>query len=363
MSTVFTRIVDLERAGKDPMKDKAGREIDYMRISITDRCNLRCKYCMPDDIETTDMANLLTYEEIVKVTEMAASLGIRHIRLTGGEPLVRRGCVDLVKKIKNVSGIDTVGMTTNGVLLAEYAKDLKEAGLDSVNVSLDTLDAAEFQRLTGRNELKAVLAGIGAVQEVEIPVKINTVHYKNLNWRAVLAYADERQIPLRFIEMMPIGYGAAYTGGSNEELFRQIGECYGNASEAGTVRNLESEKNSAYIPELLCAEEKHQAQKYGAGPAVYYRFPGLNMDVGFISALHHKFCSSCNRIRLTSEGYLKLCLCYEKGVDLRAVLRNPGKERTLQEVMKKAIFEKPAEHCFEQVSEMTEHNAMVRIGG
>ena len=318
------------------MKDKAGREIDYMRISITDRCNLRCKYCMPGDIETTDMANLLTYEEIAKVTETAASLGIRHIRLTGGEPLVRRGCVDLVKKIKNISGIDTVGMTTNGVLLAEHARVLKEAGLDSVNVSLDTLDETEFQRLTGRDELKAVLAGIGAAQEVEIPVKINTVHYKNLDWRAVLAYADERQIPVRFIEMMPIGYGAAYTGKSNEELFRQIEDCYGSASEAG---------------------------KHGAGPAVYYHFPGLNIEVGFISAIHHKFCESCNRIRLTSEGYLKLCLCYEKGVDLRAVLRDPEKGQALQEVMKKAILEKPVEHCFEQISEMTEHKAMVRIGG
>lgn len=336
MSTVFIRTVDLERAGKDPMKDKAGREIDYMRISITDRCNLRCKYCMPGDIETTDMANLLTYEEIAKVTETAASLGIRHIRLTGGEPLVCRGCVDLVKKIKNISGIDTVGMTTNGVLLAEHARALKEAGLDSVNVSLDTLDETEFQRLTGRDELKAVLAGIGAAQEVEIPVKINTVHYKNLDWRAVLAYADERQIPVRFIEMMPIGYGAAYTGKSNEELFRQIEDCYGSASEAG---------------------------KHGAGPAVYYHFPGLNIEVGFISAIHHKFCESCNRIRLTSEGYLKLCLCYEKGVDLRAVLRDPEKGQALQEVMKKAILEKPVEHCFEQISEITEHKAMVRIGG
>ena len=343
------------------MKDKAGREIDYLRISITDRCNLRCKYCMPGDIETTDMENLLTYEEIVQVT--AAALGIRHIRLTGGEPLVRRGCVDLVEKIKNVSGIETVGMTTNGVLLAEYAKALKEAGLDSVNVSLDTLDETEFQRLTGRDELNAVLAGINAAKEAQIPVKINTVLYQHLDWKSILDYTNRVQIPVRFIEMMPIGYGAAYTGGSNEELFRQIEECYGNASEAGTVRSREGEKYSADIRDLLCMQEKQQSGKHGAGPAAYYRFPGLNMDVGFISAMHHKFCRSCNRIRLTSEGYLKLCLCYEKGVDLRAVLRDPGRKQTLQEVMKEAIFEKPAEHCFEQVSEMTEHNAMVRIGG
>ena len=345
------------------MKDKAGREIDYLRISITDRCNLRCKYCMPGDIETTDMENLMTYEEIVQVTETAAALGIRHIRLTGGEPLVRRGCVALVEKIKNVSGIETVGMTTNGVLLAEYAKALKEAGLDSVNVSLDTLDETEFQRLTGRDELNAVLAGINAAKEAQIPVKINTVHYQHLDWKSILDYTNRVQIPVRFIEMMPVGYGAAYTGGSNEELFRQIEECYGNASETGTVRSREGEKYSADIRDLLCMQEKQQFGKHGAGPAAYYRFPGLNMDVGFISAMHHKFCRSCNRIRLTSEGYLKLCLCYEKGIDLRAVLRDPGRKQTLQEVMKEAIFEKPAEHCFEQVSEMTEHNAMVRIGG
>ena len=191
------------------MKDKAGREIDYLRISITDRCNLRCKYCMPGDIETTDMENLLTYEEIVQVTETAAALGIRHIRLTGGEPLVRRGCVDLVEKIKNVSGIETVGMTTNGVLLAEYAKALKEAGLDSVNVSLDTLDETEFQRLTGRDELNAVLAGINAAKEAQIPVKINTVHYQHLDWKSILDYTNRVQIPVRFIEMMPIGYGGS----------------------------------------------------------------------------------------------------------------------------------------------------------
>lgn len=340
------------------MKDQTGREIDYMRISITDRCNLRCKYCMPGDIETTDMANLLTYEEIVKVTETAVSLGIRHVRLTGGEPLVRRGCVELVKKIKNISGIDTVGMTTNGVLLAEYARTLKEAGLDSVNVSLDTLDETEFQRLTGRNELKAVLAGIRAAQEAEIPVKINTVHYKNLDWRAVLAYADERQIPVRFIEMMPIGYGASYTGRSNEELFRQIEDIYGNACAMEPDRKVESEK--AGEQEVTV---KLPYKNYGAGPAVYCHFPGLNIDVGFISAIHHKFCKNCNRIRLTSEGYLKLCLCYEKGVDLRAVLRDTQKEQTLQKVMKEAVLEKPMEHCFEQISEMTEHKAMVRIGG
>ena len=201
------------------MKDKAGREIDYLRISITDRCNLRCKYCMPGDIETTDMENLLTYEEIVQVTEAAAALGIRHIRLTGGEPLVRRGCVALVEKIKNVSGIETVGMTTNGVLLAEYAKALKEAGLDSVNVSLDTLDETEFQRLTGRDELNAVLAGINAAKEAQIPVKINTVHYQHLDWKSILDYTNRVQIPVRFIEMMPIGYGAAYTGAPMKNCF------------------------------------------------------------------------------------------------------------------------------------------------
>ena len=326
------------------MKDKAGREIDYLRISITDRCNLRCKYCMPGDIETTDMENLLTYEEIVQVTEAAAALGIRHIRLTGGEPLVRRGCVDLVEKIKNVSGIETVGMTTNGVLLAEYAKALKEAGLDSVNVSLDTLDETEFQRLTGRDELNAVLAGINAAKEAQIPVKINTVHYQHLDWKSILDYTNRVQIPVRFIEMMPIGYGKQFETIYNEDIQKKIREIYPDLEEDTRV--------------------------HGNGPATYYHIPGFKGSIGFISAIHGKFCDKCNRIRLTSQGMIKPCLCYGKSYNLKEILRDFGEKigtedmkRMLKQRLETAILEKPEQHCFEHLDDITEKKDMIQIGG
>ena len=320
------------------MKDKVGREIDYLRISITDRCNLRCKYCMPGDIETTDMENLLTYEEIVQVTETAAALGIRHIRLTGGEPLVRRGCVDLVEKIKNVSGIETVGMTTNGVLLAEYAKALKEAGLDSVNVSLDTLDETEFQRLTGRDELNAVLAGINAAKEAQIPVKINTVHYQHLDWKSILDYTNRVQIPVRFIEMMPIGYGKEFRFRGEDEICSILESAYGKMTPV--------------------------IEHYGNGPCHYYEIEGFQGKIGFISAMTHKFCSQCNRVRMTAEGYLKACLQYQTGISLKALMRNGCTDEELTEAIRKVIWEKPGEHHFtSQAIDEDELKLMSQIGG
>ena len=349
------------------MIDKYGRNIDYLRISLTDRCNLRCIYCMPEEgVKSLSHAEILTYDEILRICRCGAELGIRKIKLTGGEPLVRKGCASLAGQIKAIPGIEKVTLTTNGILLEEQLDDLLKAGIDAINISLDTLDPELFKKVARRDGLEKVFEGIeAALAHPGLSLKINSVPVikEKENFIGIAGLAQKYPIHVRFIEMMPIGYGAAYTGGSNEELFRQIEECYGNASEAGTVRSREGKKYSADIRDLSYTEEKQQSGKHGAGPAAYYRFPGLNMDVGFISAMHHKFCRSCNRIRLTSEGYLKLCLCYEKGVDLRAVLRDPGRKQTLQEVMKEAIFEKPAEHCFEQVSEMTEHNAMVRIGG
>lgn len=319
------------------MKDRLGRDIHYMRISITDRCNLRCRYCMPEDIETTAMSQLLTYEEIVRVVKAGTALGVTDYRITGGEPLVRKGCVSLVEMIKKTEGVTSVGMTTNGVLLKEYAQALKEAGLDSLNVSLDTLDSGEFERLTGRNQRNAVLSGIQAAKQADIPVKVNAVNRKNLDWDSLLHFGEEMGIPIRFIEMMPIGYGKKYVGMPNEELIDRIREKYGKE----TV--------------VKCG--------YGNGPASYYHFETLSQNVGFISAVNHKFCDACNRIRLTSEGYLKLCLCYDRGVDLRSVLRSEKKAGQLREVMEQAIFEKPAEHSFLEYSKITEEREMNRIGG
>ncbi len=323
------------------MLDQYGRRINYLRISITDRCNLRCRYCMPEGVQDVGMKNILTFEEIWEIVKTGVSLGITHIRITGGEPLVRKGCADLILGIRKIPGVETITMTTNGVLLGNYAKQLKEAGVDGVNISLDTLDPEEFCQITGKRELPAVLAGIRAAKDAGLPVKLNAVNRKELDPVPLVRYAQNENLPLRFIEMMPVGYGKQYVGRSNEELREMLEKTFGTAEK------------------LVDSEE---LSRMGSGPAVYYRFSDLKVPVGFISAIHGKFCDTCNRVRLTAEGYLKLCLCYDQGVDLRHVLREEEKEN-LRTVMEEAIFRKPAAHCFERPSEMTETHEMVKIGG
>ena len=323
------------------MRDQYGRRINYLRISVTDRCNLRCRYCMPEGVQDVGMKNILTFEEIWEIVKTGVSLGITHIRITGGEPLVRKGCADLIRGIRKIPGVETITMTTNGVLLGNYAKQLKEAGVDGVNISLDTLDPEEFCQITGKRELPAVLAGIRAAKDAGLPVKLNVVNRKELDPVPLVRYAQNEDLPLRFIEMMPVGYGKQYVGRSNEELREMLEKTFGTAEK------------------LVDSEE---LSRMGSGPAVYYRFSDLKVPVGFISAIHGKFCDTCNRVRLTAEGYLKLCLCYDQGVDLRHVLREEEKEN-LRTVMEEAIFRKPAAHCFEHPSEMTETHEMVKIGG
>ena len=323
------------------MLDQYGRRINYLRISVTDRCNLRCRYCMPEGVQDVGMKNILTFEEIWEIVKTGVSLGITHIRITGGEPLVRKGCADLILGIRKIPGVETITMTTNGVLLGNYAKQLKEAGVDGVNISLDTLDPEEFCQITGKREFPAVLAGIRAAKDVGLPVKLNAVNRKELDPVPLVRYAQNENLPLRFIEMMPVGYGKQYVGRSNEELREMLEKTFGTAEK------------------LVDSEE---LSRMGSGPAVYYRFSDLKVPVGFISAIHGKFCDTCNRVRLTAEGYLKLCLCYDQGVDLRHVLREEEQEN-LRTVMEEAIFRKPAAHCFERPSEMTETHEMVKIGG
>lgn len=323
------------------MLDQYGRRINYLRISVTDRCNLRCRYCMPEGVQDVGMKNILTFEEIWEIVKTGVSLGITHVRITGGEPLVRKGCADLILGIRKIPGVETITMTTNGVLLGNYAKQLKEASVDGVNISLDTLDPEEFCQITGKREFPAVLAGIRAAKDAGLPVKLNAVNRKELDPVPLVRYAQNENLPLRFIEMMPVGYGKQYVGRSNEELREMLEKTFGTAEK------------------LVDSEE---LSRMGSGPAVYYRFSDLKVPVGFISAIHGKFCDTCNRVRLTAEGYLKLCLCYDQGVDLRHVLREEEKEN-LRTVMEEAIFRKPAAHCFERPSEMTETHEMVKIGG
>lgn len=323
------------------MLDRYGRVINYLRISVTDRCNLRCCYCMPEGVQDVGMKNILTFEEIWEIVRTGVSLGITHIRITGGEPLMRKGCVDLIRGIREIPGVETITMTTNGVLLGNYGKQLKEAGVDGVNISLDTLDPEEFYKITGKRELQEVLAGIRAVKTAGLPVKLNAVNRKELDPIPLVRYAQEENLPLRFIEMMPVGYGKKYVGRSNEELRETLEAVCGKAE---------------------CMTNREELSRMGSGPAVYYQFSDLKVPVGFISAIHGKFCDTCNRVRLTAEGYLKLCLCYDEGEDLRRVLRE-GEKENLRTIMEQTIFRKPAAHCFEHPAEMTETHEMVKIGG
>ena len=323
------------------MLDRYGRVINYLRISVTDRCNLRCCYCMPEGVQDVGMKNILTFEEIWEIVRTGVSLGITHIRITGGEPLVRKGCVDLIRGIREIPGVETITMTTNGVLLGNYGKQLKEAGVDGVNISLDTLDPEEFYKITGKRELQEVLIGIRAAKTAGLSVKLNAVNRKELDPIPLVRYAQEENLPLRFIEMMPVGYGKKYVGRSNEELRETLEAVCGKAE---------------------CMTNREELSRMGSGPAVYYQFSDLKVPVGFISAIHGKFCDTCNRVRLTAEGYLKLCLCYDEGEDLRRVLRE-GEKENLRTIMEQTIFRKPAAHCFEHPAEMTETHEMVKIGG
>lgn len=310
-----------------------------MRVSVTDRCNLRCRYCMPDGIQCIPMEEVLTFEEIELICREAAALGIKNIKVTGGEPLVRKGCPDLVRMLKAVPGIEQVTLTTNGILLADFAEELKDAGLDAVNVSLDTFDRVQFQEITGFDRLQDVLAGIEKALELQMKVKVNTVLQPGMNedaWKEMLRLAEENPLDVRFIEMMPIGQGKGIQSISNESLLELIEKQYG--------------------------ELERDLSLHGNGPAVYYRIPGFVGSVGFISAIHGKFCSTCNRIRMTAEGMLKPCLCYEEGMSVKEAARS-GDAKSVRRILETAIGKKPLEHCFEEKETITEKRKMAQIGG
>ncbi len=321
------------------MKDSQGREIDYMRISVTDRCNLRCTYCMPDGIELLPMAEILTFEEILRVCRQAVELGITRFKVTGGEPLVRRGCVGLIDRIRHLPGVEQVTLTTNGVLLREHLDALLDAGLDAVNISLDTLKRERFVEITGSDHLEEVLAAVDAAVRSGLQVKINTVLEQEKNageWQDILELAWERNLDVRFIELMPIGNGAECTGISNETLFEWIREKYPDIHRDGRV--------------------------HGNGPAVYYHIPGFAGSVGFISPIHCVFCGRCNRIRMTATGELKPCLCYEDTVSVRDAARH-GEDRQIRAKLEEAVLMKPKQHCFDAWQDITEQRKMIQIGG
>lgn len=326
------------------MIDGKGRLIDYMRISITDRCNLRCSYCMPDGIRQIAMSEILTYEEIESICQIAAELGIKKLKITGGEPLVRKGCTDLICRLKKVPGIEQVTLTTNGALLTEYLESLKKAGTDGINISLDTCNAARYQAITGTDACDRVIEAVYKSADSGIRTKVNAVLQEDdleeegckEDVKGLLGLAKEITVDVRFIELMPIGYGKKRHGVSNDRVLSEIRKIY---------------------PDIRKDERTH-----GNGPAVYYQIPGFSGSIGFISAMHGKFCGECNRIRMTATGDIKPCLCYADVYPLRDLLRS-GNYELVKEQLMEAVRKKPEAHCFEEPGAVTEAHQMVQIGG
>ena len=326
------------------MKDRYGREIDYLRISITDRCNLRCIYCMPEEgICQISHGEILTYDEIQRVCRCMTTLGIKKIKLTGGEPLTRKNSAALVRMLKELPGIEKVTLTTNGVLLGEQIGELAESGIDNINISLDTLDASVYRQLTRRDEIEAVRRGLRtAIQKGRMQIKINCVPVLGIEEQKLLEVAElakNHNVHVRFIEMMPIGMGTQFAFVKEDALKHALEEAFGTFTPCGDVA--------------------------GNGPCHYFAVPGFQGRIGFISAVSHKFCSECNRIRLTSEGFLKTCLQYDNGVELKTILRGGGTDEDLRRAIGQALAEKPKGHSFEKKTEFTdrEHRGMSQIGG
>ena len=325
------------------MFDRYQRDIHYLRLSVTDLCNLRCRYCMPDGVEKLEREAVLTYEEFLRLAALFARCGIDTVRVTGGEPLVRKNVAQLVAGLKATPGIRRVTLTTNAVLLAEQLPALLDAGLDSVNISLDTLRPEVFRQITARDDFAAVQAGLQAALQSGLPVKLNCVPQAGVNegeLEQLAALAKDNAMQVRFIEMMPIGYGAAMPCISGPELRARFARRW---------------------PELapLSAAQEHAL---GDGPAVYYTVPGWQGSIGFIAAVHGKFCASCNRVRLTSQGFLRPCLASETGCDLRALLRSGADDAQLLAAIRETIWAKPREHHFND-SSMPATRGMYRIGG
>lgn len=294
---------------------------------------------MPDGVIPCEHSEILTYDEIVAVSKEAVKLGIVKFKITGGEPLVRKDCAKLIKMIYQIDGVSEVTLTTNGVLLKEYLTKLIDSGIRSVNVSLDTLDREKYKKITGFDELDKVLESIEAALNAGLKVKINSVmHTKDYkeDFNNLILMAKEKSIDVRFIEMMPIGLGQESYLVSNEDLFLELKSRYKGIEFDDVER--------------------------GNGPSIYYKIPGFKGDIGFISAIHGKFCKDCNRIRLTSVGELKSCLCYGNEISLKKALRE-GDDAEVGRLIRESITSKPKQHCFEELENITEKKRMAQIGG
>ncbi|MEK6671848.1 MAG: GTP 3',8-cyclase MoaA [Nitrospirota bacterium] len=325
------------------MKDSFDRIIDYMRISITDRCNLRCVYCMPSNgVEAVEHCDILTFEEIARIVRVAAGLGVRKIRITGGEPLARKGVAHLISSIKAVEGIEDISLTTNAILLGGLAKELADSGLNRVNISLDSFRPERYREITRGGDISQVMSGIEAAEKAGLtPIKLNVVPMSGFNDDEIEDFARltlTTPYHVRFIEFMPIGGRDSWSSDKyipTDRIMERV------------------EKIAPLIPVRL---RKH-------GPARYYRFENASGVIGFISAITHHFCNDCNRLRITSDGKLRPCLFSDTEIDLKPAIRSSDSDKEIERLLRLSIAIKPDGHNINKQSHLKSLSAMSRIGG
>lgn len=326
--------------------DPFDRKITYLRISITDHCNYLCFYCRDEDHKiTTKREEVLSFEEITRIVQIFAKLGVSKIRLTGGEPLLRRNLTTLISMLKKIPNISDLPLSTNAHLLANYAEKLKISGVNRVNISLDSLDNKRFKKITRGGDLKAVIDGIDAAIKFNLqPIKLNMVVMKGVNDDEIedlIDFVIDRKISLRFIETMPIGHAGI-------DAFDQ------HYPEKAILERL-----NAHLPNRLTAIQSSKT----AGPARQFKVADTNTTLGVISAVSHNFCAGCNRLRLTSKGLLILCLGQENSISLRDAIRADLSDDEIKNLIIKAVTNKPEKHEFDSKINNIEHRQMVEIGG
>lgn len=324
--------------------DHFRRQITYLRVSITDRCNLRCSYCMPPQgLGLLEHSDILSYEEILRMVNVAAQMGVTKVRLTGGEPLLRRNVCHLISSIRSLPGIEEVALTTNGVLLKSMARPLWEAGLRRINISLDTLNPLKFKKITRRDLYREVWSGIREAEVVGFhPIRINVVAIKGLNDDELGCFARlsmKKPYCFRFIEYMPMG----------------------NLSEWDASRFMSGSETAARLAEYGPLHPIPRQMR--DGPCRRFRFDGALGEIGLINPISNHFCSSCNRLRLTADGKLRSCLLFDREVDVKHPLRGQCSDQELRSLIRAAIARKPREHTVHTQSQQQSLRHMSRIGG
>lgn len=324
------------------MKDRYSRNINYLRVSLTDKCNLRCSYCMPEEKEQClNGDRLLTDDEIYRIIRILTSSGIEKVRFTGGEPLMRKNAFSLFRAVRQLEGLRTMSLTTNGTLVPLYEKELRESGFDQINVSIDTLSRKEYADITRTDGslLDSVRKSLDILSLMDIMVKINCVPIKGLNEDAIPFLAEiarEQPIDVRFIEFMPLGCEKGLSGIGSDQITGMLEKRFGKVKKViGTIGE----------------------------PAVYFRFRGFKGRIGVISPLSHKFCRDCSRIRLTPDGIIRPCLFHDDGADIRVAIRNGATDKDIADILRTVVMNKPYEHFFNEAPRESSKRNMNMIGG